>query len=111
MATEQSPSGGSLGTVLDTYGGKSLKRIVAVGVAIFGCALTAMTLIRIFRPDYLGLMLGLFVFGLGFALGYVSTNLDAALGKVEVCEGGLRLVRRGGIGWNLKRDVDCWSGV
>jgi hypothetical protein len=64
MATEHSLSAGNLGTVLETYGGKSLKRLVAVGAAIFGCALTVMILIRAFRPDYLGLMLCVFVFGL-----------------------------------------------
>ena len=111
MATEQSLSGGNLGTVLETYGGKSLKRIVSVGAAIFGCGLTVATLIRMFWPDHLGPILCAFVFGLGIGLGYVSTNLDAALGKVEVCEGGLRLVRRAGVGWNLKRYVDYWSGV
>src|SRR6478752_4139762 len=87
MATGQSPSAGNLGPVLDTYGGKSLKRIVAVGAAIFGCGLTATTLIRIFRPDYLGLMLCVFVFGSGIALGYMNTDWNAAHARVEVCEG------------------------
>jgi len=79
--------------VLDSYGGKSLKPIVIVGAAIFGCVLTVMILIRAFLPDELGLMLCVFVFGLGIALGYVSTNSPATLAKVEVCEGGLRLLR------------------
>ena len=96
MATEASLSGPNLGTVLETYGGKSLKRIVAVGAAIFGCALTVTILIRAFRPDYPGLMLCVFVFGLGVALGYVSTNSPAVLAKVEVCKRGVRLLRRGG---------------
>jgi hypothetical protein len=109
MATEQSLSGPNLGTVLETYGGKSLKRIVAVGAAIFGCALTATMLIRVFRPDYLGLMLCVFVFGLGIALGYVSTNWNAAHAKVEVCEGGLRLLVLGGASWNKKGYLSRWA--
>src|SRR6516225_4273706 len=100
MATEHSLSAGNLGTVLETYGGKSVKRIVVVGAAICGCALTVDTLIRVFRPDYVGLMLCVFVFGLGIALGYVSTNWNAAHAKVEVCEGGLRLLVLGGASWN-----------
>jgi hypothetical protein len=74
MATEPALSGGDLGSVLDTYGGKSLTRIVAVGAAIFGCALSVMTLIRVLRPDYLRMMLCVFVFGLGFAPGYGNMN-------------------------------------
>ena len=97
MATEKSLSGGNLGTVLDTYGGKSLKRIVLVGAAIFGCALTATILIRVYRPDYLGLMLCIFVFGLGIALGYVRVNFEATRAKVEVCEGGVRLLYHDGV--------------
>jgi hypothetical protein len=99
MATEHSLSAGNLGTVLETYGGKSLKRIVSVGMAIFGCALTAMTLIRVFRPDYLGLMLCVFVFGLGIALGYISSSWNAAHAKVEVCESGVRLLVLSGVIW------------
>ncbi len=111
MSAEKSPADGNLGTVLETYGGKSMKRIVSVGAAIFGCGLTTAIAIRIFRPDSLAPILIVFVFSLGFALGYVRMNQDAAVGKVEVCDGGLRLVRRAGVGWNLKGDVDCWSGV
>lgn len=102
MATEQSLSGGNLGTVLETYGGRSRKRIVAVSVAIFGCALTAMMFIRVFRPDFLGLMLCIYVFGLGIALGYMSTNWNATHARVEVCEGGVRLLVRGGVIRNKK---------
>ena len=40
MATEKSLSGGNLGTVLDSYGGKLLKRILIVGAAIYGGAAT-----------------------------------------------------------------------
>jgi hypothetical protein len=109
MATEHSLSAGSLGTVLETYGGKSLKRIVVVGLAIFGCALTAMTLVRMFRPDNLGLMLGLFVFGLGFALGYINTNWNAAHGKVEVCEGGVRLFNLGGVARAKGGQLVSWA--
>jgi hypothetical protein len=96
MATENSLSGGNLGTVLETYGGKSLKRIVTVGAAIFGCGLAAAILIRLFWPDYpapAAVVLGVCV---AIALGYVSTNWTAALAKVEVCEGGLRLLRHDG---------------
>ena len=57
---QHSLSAGNLGTVLESYGGKSLKRIVGVGVAIFGCALTVTILIRVFRPDYLGSILCVF---------------------------------------------------
>jgi hypothetical protein len=108
MATEHSLSAGNLGTVLETYGGKSVKRIVVVGAAICGCALTVDTLIRVFRPDYVGLMLCVFVFGLGIALGYVSTNWNAARAKVEVCEGGVRLLVLGGVTWNRKGYVSQW---
>jgi hypothetical protein len=87
MATEYSRSAGNLGTVLETYGGRSRTRIAAVGATIFGCGLAATTLIRVFRPDDLGLMLCVFVVGLGTALGYVNTNWNAAHAKVEVCEG------------------------
>jgi hypothetical protein len=111
MATKQSLSGGNLRIVLETYGGKSLKRIVSVGAAIFGGGLTAAILIRVFRPDSLTLATIALGAGVVIALAYLTTNWDAALGKVEVCEGGLRLVRRAGVGWNLKRYVDCWSGV
>jgi hypothetical protein len=97
--------------VLETYGGKSMKRVVSVGAAIFGCGLTASILIRVFRPDFVALALVALAAGVVIALAYLTINLDAALGKVEVCEGGLRLVRRAGVGWNLKRYVDYWSGV
>jgi hypothetical protein len=109
MATEHSLSVGNLGTVLETYGGKSLKRIVAVGLAIFGCGLTATMLIRVFRPDHLGLMLCVFVFGLGIALGYMSTNWNAAHAQVEVCEGGVRLLALGGVTWNKKGYLSRWA--
>jgi hypothetical protein len=111
MVTEQSLSGGNLGTVLETYGGKSLTWIVSVGAAIFGCGLTAAILIRVFRPDSLALATVVLGAGVVVTLAYLRTNWDAALGKVEVCEDGLRLVRRAGVGWNLRRDVACWSGV
>jgi hypothetical protein len=100
MATAQSLSGGNLGTVLETYGGKSRKRIVVVGAAIFGCVLTIDILIRVFRPDSLGLMLCVFVFGLGIALGYMSTKWNAAHAKFEVCEGGVRLLVLKGVTWH-----------
>jgi hypothetical protein len=93
MATEKALSGANLGTVLETYGGKSLKRIVAVSAAVFGCGLTGAILIRSFWPDYPGpaaVVLGVCV---AIALGYISTTWTAALAKVEVCEGGLRLLR------------------
>jgi hypothetical protein len=109
MATEKSLSGGNLGTVLDTYGGKSLKRIVTIGAAIFGCGLTAAILIRSFWPDYLGLATVVLGVGVAIALGYVSTNWPAALAKVEVCEGGVRLLRRDGgateLPWDRVRKV------
>jgi hypothetical protein len=91
MATEATLSNAKLGTVLDTFGGKSLKRIVTVGAAIFGCGLTTAIFIRLFRPDYFGV--ATFVLGLGvvLALAYVRTNWEAAYAKVEVCEGGVRL--------------------
>lgn len=108
MATEKSLSGGNLGTVLETYGGKSLKRIITVGAAIFGCALTANTVLRVFRPDYIGLMLCVFVFGLGIGLGYVRTNWEAALTKVEVRQGGVRLLVRGGVTWDMKGYLTRW---
>ena len=76
MATEYSRSAGNLGTVLETYGGKSRTRIVAVGAAICGCGLTATTLVRVFRPDHLGLMLCVFVAGLGIALGLPEHELE-----------------------------------
>lgn len=87
-------SGGNLGTVLDTYGGKSLKRIVAVGAAVFGGGLTAALVIRAFRPDYPVLATVLFAAGVVIALGYVSTSWGAALAKVEIGMGGVRLLRR-----------------
>jgi hypothetical protein len=96
MSTEKSLLGGNLGTVLETYGGKSLNRIVTVGATIFGCGLTAAILIRAFRPDYLGLATVVLGVGLAMALAKVSTNWRAALAKVEVCEGGVRLLRRNG---------------
>jgi len=109
MPTETSLSGGNLGTVLETYGGKSLKQIVTVGVAIFGCGLTATILIRLFRPDYPGLAAVALGVGVVIALGYGSTNWGAALAKVEVCEGGVRLLRRDGVAtelpWNRIRKV------
>lgn len=111
MATEKWPSGADLGPVLETYGGKSFKRIVAAAVTIFGCGLTTAILIRVFRPDQFGPIICAFVFGLGIALGYVSTNLDAALAKVEVCAGGLRLTRRAGVAWDLKGYLAGWSGM
>jgi hypothetical protein len=109
MATEHSLSAGNLGTVLEAYGGKSRKRIVAVGAAIFGCGLTATTLIRVFRPDHLGLMLCVFVAGLGIALGYLSTNWNAAHAKVEVCGGGVRLLVLGGVTWDKKGYLSRWA--
>jgi hypothetical protein len=109
MATGHSPSAGNLGPVLEAYGGKSLKRIVAVGAAILGCGLTATTLIRMFRPDYLGLMLCVFVVGLGIALGYMNTNWNAVHAKVEVCAGGVRLLVRGGVAWNRKGHLSRWA--
>ena len=96
MATEKSLSGANLGTVLESYGGKSLKRIVAVGAAIFGCGLTAAILVRWFWPDYPGPAAVVLGVGVAIALGYVSTNWTSALAKVEVCEGGVRLLRRNG---------------
>jgi hypothetical protein len=93
MATETPLSGGNLGTVQETYGGKSLNRVVTIGAAIFGCGLMVALLIRWFRPDYP--VLATFALGVGvvMALVYLTMNLEAALAKVEVCEGGVRLVR------------------
>lgn len=108
MAIETALADGNLGTVLDTYGGKSLKRILAVGAAIFGCGLTAAILIRVFRPDYVGPTLVVIMLALGFALGYVRTNWEAALAKVEVCTGGVRLLYRDGateLPWDRIRKV------
>lgn len=109
MATEHSLSAGNLGMVLETYGGKSLKRTVGVGVAIFACALSVVILIRVFRPDYLGAMLCVYVFGLGFALAYISMNWNAAHARIEVCEGGVRLLVLGGTAWNRKTQVSIWA--
>ena len=53
MATEKSLSGGNLGTVLDSYGGKLLKRILIVGAAIYGGAAT------ISRSSFVGSTKGL----------------------------------------------------
>jgi cytochrome c biogenesis protein CcdA len=104
MATGESRSGGNLGAVLETYGGKSLRRIVAVGAAIFGCGLTPALLIRSVWPDYRALAIVLFGVGLVIALAYVSTTWQAALAKVEVRERGVRLLRRNGatteLPWN-----------
>src|SRR5262245_30690130 len=94
MATQRSLSGKNLGTVLDSYGGKSQNRIITVGAAVFGCGLTAAILIRAFRPDYLALAFVVLGVGLAIALAFVSTNWMATLAKVEVCEGGVRLLRR-----------------
>ena len=94
MATETSLPGGNLGRVLETYGGKSLKRIVTVGTAVFSFGLTGALLIHMFRPDYPVLAIVLFFAGLVIALVYVRMNFEAALAKVEVCEGGLRLLHR-----------------
>jgi hypothetical protein len=109
MATEKSLSGGNLGSVLETYGGKSLKRIVAVGAAIFSCGLTAAILLRIFWPDNPGPAAVVLGVGLAIALGYVCTNWTAALAKVEVCEGGVRLLYRDGgateLPWDRIRKV------
>jgi hypothetical protein len=102
MATEPSRSVENLGTVLETFGGKSRRWVVAIGAAIFGCALTLLTVIRKFRADCLGLPLCVFVFGLGIAVGYVSTYWPATAARVEVCEGGLRLLCRGGVTWDMK---------
>jgi hypothetical protein len=99
MATEPSLLAGNLGTVLATYGGKSLKRLVAIGGTIFGCALTALILIRVFWPGSLGLTLCVFVFGFGIALGYMNVNWNATQAKLEVCEGGVRLLLLGGVTW------------
>ncbi|HKB04832.1 MAG TPA: hypothetical protein VKD90_21595 [Gemmataceae bacterium] len=96
MATEKSLSGGNLGKVLETYGGKSLKRIITVGATVFGFGLTAAILIRLFRPDCPILATVVFGAGLVIALAYVSTNWSAALAKVEVCECGVRLLRGDG---------------
>jgi hypothetical protein len=104
MATEKSLSGGNLGTVLETYGGKSLNRIVTIGAAIFGSGLTAAILIRSLWPDYLGPAAVVLGVGLAIALGYVSTNWSAALAKVEVCAGGVRLLRRDGATTELAWD-------
>jgi cytochrome c biogenesis protein CcdA len=104
MATEESPSGGNLGTVLETYGGKSLGRILAVGAAVFGCGLTGALLVRWFWPDYRALAVVLFGVGVVIALGFVSTTWQAALAKVEVCERGVRLLRRNGATTELPWD-------
>jgi hypothetical protein len=109
MTTEHSLSAGNLGPVLEVYGGKSLNRVVAMGMAIFGCALMVATLIRVFRPDYLGLILCVFVFGLGIALGYISMNWNAAHARVEVCAGGVRLKVLGGTAWNKKSNLSRWA--
>ncbi len=93
MTTEPSLSGVNLGTVLETYGGKSLKRIIAVGAAVFGCGLAAAMLIRVFWPDYPVLATVFLGAGVVIALAYESTKWTAALAKVEICEGGLRLLR------------------
>lgn len=82
-----------------TYGGKSLKRLVAISVTISGCALTGMILIRVLQPGSIGLTLCVFVFGLGTALGYMNVNWNAAHARLEVCEGGVRLLLLGGITW------------
>jgi hypothetical protein len=117
MATNQALSGGNLGTVLETYGGKSLKRIVAVGAAVFGCGLTAALLIHWFRPDYPILADVFFGAGLVIALIYGTMNLAATLAKVEVCEGGVRLLRRAGgsteLPWDriLKVKVGAFTNV
>ena len=109
MATEKSLSGANLGTVLETYGGKSLKRILTVGAAVFGCGLTAAILIRLLWPDYPGPAAVVLGVGAAIALGYVSTNWTSALAKVEVCAGGLRLLRRNGgtteLPWDRIRKV------
>jgi len=68
MATGHSPSAGNLGTIPETDGGRSLRRIFTVGVADSRCGLTATMLIRVVRPDDLGLMLWDFVFGSDIAL-------------------------------------------
>ncbi len=96
MANEKSLAEGNVGTVLDSFGGKSLKWIMTVGAAIFGCGVIAAILIRVLRPD--GGVLATVVLGVGagIALVYVSTNWKAALAKVEVCEGGMRLFRCNG---------------
>jgi cytochrome c biogenesis protein CcdA len=104
MATEEPLSGGNLGAVLETYGGKSLGRIVAVGAAIFGCGLTAALVVRSFWPDYRALAVVLFGVGVVIALGFVSTTWQAALAKVEVCERGVRLLRRNGATTELRWD-------
>jgi hypothetical protein len=111
MATEPSLSGENLGTVLESFGGKSLKQIVMVGAAIFGCGLTVAMLIRVLWPDYLVLATVVLGAGVVMALAYMSTSWEAGLAKVEVCEGGVRFSGRGGVTWDLKGYVSHWSGL
>jgi hypothetical protein len=94
MPAEKALSGGNLGPVLETYGGKSLKRIVTVGVAVFGSGLTAAILIRVSRPDYLGLATVVLGVGLAIALAYVTTNWGAALAKWSVSQIMIRFLGR-----------------
>lgn len=96
MATNKPLSAANLGTVLETYGGKALKRIITVGTAIFVCSLTAALVLRVFRSDYFVLATVILGLGLVVALAYVRLKWDAALAKVEVCGGGVRLLWRDG---------------
>src|SRR5262245_49906342 len=96
MATDQALSGRNLGMVLETCGGKSLKRIITVGAVVFGCGLTVAMLIRTFQPDYPVLATVVLGAGVVVALAYVSTNWQAALATVEVCKGGIRVLYRDG---------------
>jgi hypothetical protein len=97
MATEKSLTAGNLGTVLDTYGGKSLKRIIAVGVIVFGCGLIVGLFIRSFGPDYFGPGFVVVAVALVFAIAHVRLNWEAAFAKVEVCKRGVRLLYRDGV--------------
>jgi hypothetical protein len=110
MATEHALSSANLGTVLETYGGKSLKRIVAIGATVIGSGLTASLLVRFIWPDYR--VLAIVILGIGTVIGlaYVSTTWMASIAKVEVCTGGLRLIRRTIIvelTWNRIRKIEA----
>jgi hypothetical protein len=108
MTTDQALSGRNLGTVLETCGGKSLKRIVTIGAVVFGCGLTVAILIRIFQPDYPAPAIVVLGAGVVVALAYVSANWQAALATVEVRKGGVRVLYRDGateLPWDRIRKV------
>src|SRR5262245_46612376 len=85
-------SDADLGKVLQTFGGRSMASLLAVGGAIAAVGIVAFG-VALFVKDYREAAIATGCLILLIALGYVGTNLTAVGTKVEVCKGGVRVLR------------------